>query len=96
MVSQTDQKVALRQTQGATPRLSSGCKLLTIKNRTMQKSEVLEVKLKACRPRFKAGSELSGKVNRITVDIDQVLHEESECLDIDLKWEVKGDSLDCE
>jgi hypothetical protein len=88
VVSQTDQKVTLR--------LSSGQELLTTKNRTMQKSEVLEVKLKACRPRFKAGSELSGKVNRITVDIDQVLHEESECLDIDLKWEVKGDSLDCE
>tara|TARA_B110000908_G_C9911539_1_gene295596 strand:- start:229 stop:417 length:189 start_codon:yes stop_codon:yes gene_type:complete len=62
----------------------------------MQKSEVLEVKLKACRPRFKAGSELTGKVNRITVDIDQVMHDEKECLDIDLKWEVTGEGLDCE
>jgi hypothetical protein len=70
--------------------------LLTTKNRTMQKSEVLEVKLKACRPRFKAGSELSGKVNRITVDIDQVMEAENECLDIDLKWEVTGEGLDCE
>jgi hypothetical protein len=62
----------------------------------MQKSEVLEVKLKACRPRFKAGSELSGKVNRITVDIDQVMEGEYEGLVIDLKWEVTGEGLDCE
>ena len=88
MDSQTDQKVALR--------LSSGCNLLTSKNRTMQKSEVLEVKLKACRPRFKAGSELSGKVNKITLNIDQELQDENECLDIDLKWEVTGEGLDCE
>ena len=62
----------------------------------MQKSEVLEVKLKACRPRFKAGSELSGKVNKITLNIDQELQDENECLDIDLKWEVTGEGLDCE
>jgi hypothetical protein len=88
MGSQTDQKVVLR--------LDRETELLTTKNRTMQKSEVLEVKLKACRPRFKAGSELSGKVNRITVDIDQVMEGENECLDIDLKWEVTGEGLDCE
>ena len=88
MGSQTDQKVVNRQARETD--------LLTTKNRTMQKSEVLEVKLKACRPRFKAGSELSGKVNRITVDIDQVIEDENECLDIDLKWEVTGEGLDCE
>ncbi|MFT6923345.1 MAG: hypothetical protein ACJA1C_002358 [Crocinitomicaceae bacterium] len=88
MGSQTDQKVVFR--------LVRETDLLTTKNRTMQKSEVLEVKLKACRPRFKAGSELSGKVNRITVDIDQVIEAENECLDIDLKWEVTGEGLDCE
>ena len=88
MDSQTDQKVVNRQARKTD--------LLTTKNSTMQKSEVLEVKLKACRPRFKAGSELTGKVNRITVDIDQVMEGENECLDIDLKWEVTGEGLDCE
>jgi hypothetical protein len=39
---------------------------------------------------------MTGKVNRITVDIDQVMHDEKECLDIDLKWEVTGEILDCE
>ena len=88
MDSQTDQKVVLR--------LVRETDLLTTKNSTMQKSEVLEVKLKACRPRFKAGSELTGRVNKIILNIDQVLEDENECLDIDLKWEVTGEGLDCE
>lgn len=56
----------------------------------MQKTEVTDVRIKACRPsRFKAGSELSGKVNLVTLNIDHTEKEDSgkECLDVDLKWE---------
>ncbi|XOV67541.1 MAG: hypothetical protein ACFHU9_18155 [Fluviicola sp.] len=62
------------------------------------KTEVLDVRLKACRkPRFKAGSELSGKVNRIVINIDQTVNEEldKECLDVDLKWEVEAEGSGC-
>lgn len=35
-------------------------------------NEDLDIQVKATRrPRFKAGSELSGKVNRISIDVDQ-------------------------
>ena len=63
----------------------------------MQKSEVLDVRIKACRPRFKAGSELSGKVNRVILDINQTSNEsmEKECLDIELKWEVEAELAEC-
>lgn len=60
------------------------------------KTEVLDVRVKACRPRFKAGSELSGKVNRVILDINQTVKEETECLDIDLKWEVEAEGLGCD
>lgn len=56
----------------------------------MQKTEVTDVRIKACRlSRFKAGSELSGKVNLVTLNIDHTVKEDSgkECLDVDLKWE---------
>ena len=59
----------------------------------MQESEVMNVQLKACRPRFKAGSELSGKVNFVSLDVEQTVDADSneECLDINLKWEVRAD-----
>lgn len=79
--------MTLRQARG---------KLLTIKIRNMQNTEVLNVSLKACRPRFKAGSELSGKVNRVIIDIDQTLNDGTECLDVGLKWETKADQLGCD
>lgn len=63
------------------------------------KTEVLDVRLKACRrPRFKAGSELSSKVNRVVINIDQTMDEDldKECLDVDLKWEVEAELSDCE
>ncbi len=63
----------------------------------MTKTEVLDVRLKACRPHFKAGADLSGKVNRITLNIDQTKHTDmdKECLDIDLKWEVEAELAEC-
>jgi hypothetical protein len=62
----------------------------------MQKSEVLNVSVKACRPRFKAGSELSAKVNRVILDIDQTVNGDIECLDVDLKWEVTAEQIGCD
>lgn len=51
------------------------------------------MRLKACRPRFKAGSELSGKVNLVVINVEQTVNEDKdqECLDIDLKWEVEAE-----
>lgn len=59
----------------------------------MTKTEVLDMRLKACRPRFKAGSELSGKVNLVVINVEQTVNEDKdqECLDIDLKWEVEAE-----
>lgn len=65
----------------------------------MTKSETTDVSVKVRRrPRFKAGSELSGKVNKITINIDQTEKPEvnTECLDIDLKWETEAEVSDCE
>lgn len=63
----------------------------------MQKEEVLDVQVKACRrPRFKAGSELSGKVNRVIVDIDQVVEGDQECVAVNLKWVETGEASDCD
>lgn len=64
----------------------------------MTKSETTDVRIKVCRrPRFKAGSELSGKVNKITINIDQMEKPEvdTECLDVDLKWETEAEVSDC-
>lgn len=42
-----------------------------------------EVILKAVRrPRFKAGADLSGKMNRVTVDINEESHEDHELIEI--------------
>lgn len=64
----------------------------------MTKGEVTDVRIKVCRrPRFKAGADLSGKVNRITINVDQTVKEESdtECLDVDVKWETEAEMADC-
>ena len=63
----------------------------------MQKQEVLDVQVKACRrPRFKAGSDLSGKVNRLILDIDQVVEGDQECVSVNLKWVESGEASDCD
>ena len=64
----------------------------------MTHTEVLDIRVKACRPRFKAGSELSEKVNLITLNVNQNHHEDSdkECLDVDLKWQVEAKALECD
>ena len=80
-----------------TLRQAQGIVINPLKQSTMQKSEVLDVRVKACRPRFKAGSELSAKVNRVIIDIDQTINEntDKECLDVDLKWEVEAELAEC-
>lgn len=63
----------------------------------MKKKEVTEVHVKACRkPRFKAGAGLSDKVNRIVLNVDQTIDKDAdtECLDIELKWESESEDLD--
>jgi len=62
----------------------------------MQKEEVLDVQVKACRQRFKAGSDLSGKVNRLILDIDQVVDGDQECVSVNLKWIESGEASDCD
>ncbi len=48
-------------------------------------SNDLEVQVKAtARPRFKAGAELSGKVNRISVEVNEDLTEEMESIEVKL------------
>ena len=43
----------------------------------------LEVQVKATsKPRFKAGAELSGKVNRIAVEVNEDLTEEKESIEV--------------
>lgn len=45
----------------------------------------LKVQVKAtARPRFKAGAELSGKVNRIAVEVNEDLTEELETIEVKL------------
>lgn len=63
----------------------------------MQKSEVLDVRIKACRPRFKAGSDLSSKVNLVVINVDQTVNEttDKECMDVNLKWETRAEEADC-
>lgn len=64
------------------------------KLKKMTKTEVMDVQIKARRrPRFKAGSELSGKVNRVAITIDQNSNEDAdaESLDIGLKWETEAE-----
>lgn len=63
----------------------------------MTKTETTDVRIKVCRrPRFKAGSELSGKVNMVAINIDQTMEENSdmECLDVDVKWETEAELAD--
>lgn len=45
----------------------------------------LEVQVKATsKPRFKAGAELSGKVNRIAVEVNEEMTEEKESIEVKL------------
>ncbi|GAA0875194.1 hypothetical protein GCM10009118_16030 [Wandonia haliotis] len=63
----------------------------------MTKSETTDVSVKVRRrPRFKAGSDLSGKVNKVGIDINQTVEEDSdaECLDIVVKWETDAELMD--
>lgn len=63
----------------------------------MQKQEVLDVQVKACRrPRFKAGSDLSGKVNRLVLNIDQTVDGDKECVAVNLKWVESAEANDCD
>jgi hypothetical protein len=59
---------------------------LTLKSKSMAYTDELDVRVKAVRPRFKAGSELSGKVNLVVLTINQIDRDEQESLDVDLKW----------
>lgn len=64
----------------------------------MTKTEITEVSIKACRrPKFKAGAELSGKVNRIEINIDHNMNTvaDMECVDVDFKWETEAKLPDC-
>lgn len=66
------------------------------KKEVMQKSESMQVRIKACGARFKAGSELSAKVNLVELNIEQVDNPETEksCLDVDFKWDQEAELLD--
>lgn len=68
---------------------------LTFKLKSMSHTEVLDVRVKALRPKFKAGSELSGKVNMVVLTVTQTEREETESLDVDLKWSTELSS-NCE
>jgi len=71
--------------------------VLIIKIGNMQKKEVLDVQVRACRrPRFKAGSDLSGKVNRLVLDINQTIDGDQECVGVNLKWVESADASDCD
>ena len=60
-------------------------------------SSDLHVNVRAKRsPRFKAGSELSGKVNRLNVDLSESLHEDHELLDIKLTLSTEHCSEGCD
>lgn len=63
----------------------------------MTKSESLNLKVKACRPRFKAGSELSSKVNRVEIIVNETeqLDADRECIDTELNWETEAELADC-
>lgn len=64
----------------------------------MQKQEVLDVQVKACRRpvRFKAGSELSSKVNFVSLDVDHSMDEDQECVQLNLKLVASADVADCD
>lgn len=63
----------------------------------MQKQEVLDVQVKACRrPRFKAGSELSSKVNLVALDVDHSMDEDQECVQLNLKLVASANVADCD
>lgn len=48
-------------------------------------SEDLTIELKASkRPRFKAGADLSGKLNRVAIEVNQEATDESETLELRL------------
>lgn len=49
----------------------------------MTKSETTDVSVKVRRrPRFKAGSDLSGKVNKVAIDFNEEIDETSEILEL--------------
>jgi hypothetical protein len=50
----------------------------------------LEIEIRATkRPRFKAGAELSGKVNRMSVDFKEVQTEEYDHFEVKLKLDIE-------
>lgn len=58
----------------------------------------MDVQIKARRrPRFKAGSDLSSRVNRVVITIDELWNEDgdSDGLDVGLKWETEVGLGDC-
>ena len=60
------------------------CKKMTTDNKKCTTDE-LEVQVKATsKARFKAGAELSGKVNRISVEVNEDLTEEMESIEVKL------------
>ena len=60
------------------------CRKMTTDNKKCTTND-LEVQVKAtARPRFKAGAELSGKVNRISVEVNEDLTEEMESIEVKL------------
>ncbi len=63
----------------------------------MTKSKSLNLKVKACRPRFKAGSDLSSKVNRVEIIVNETeqLDADRECIDTELNWETEAELADC-
>ncbi len=40
-------------------------------------------------PRFKAGADLSGKLNRVSVDLNEELHEDHELLEVKITLETE-------
>jgi len=62
----------------------------------MQKEEVFDVQIRARRsPRFKAGSDLAKKVNRVVVDVNHDVNHDEEVVSINLKWVSSSEKDDC-
>jgi hypothetical protein len=60
-----------------------------VENKSCQNS-TLEIELRTSKkPRFKAGTELSGKVNKMTVDFIEVQTEEIEQFEVKLQLEME-------
>lgn len=60
------------------------CRKMTT-DKTKCTTNDLEVQVKAtARPRFKAGAELSGKVNRIAVEVNEDLTDDMESIEVKL------------